>query len=107
MRAVGGTRPQVRRTIRWESVITALLGAVQGIVIGVLLGWAVSLALRDQGLSTFTPALGRARSSCWCWRSCSASWPPSSRPGGPPGSTCCGPSPSSEPVRPGRPGTAA
>jgi putative ABC transport system permease protein len=54
VRAVGGTRMQVRRTIRWESVITALLGAVQGIVIGVLLGWAVSLALRSQGLNTFS-----------------------------------------------------
>lgn len=58
MRAVGATRPQVRRTIRWESVITALLGAVQGIVIGVLLGWAVSLALRSQGLSSFSLPYG-------------------------------------------------
>ncbi len=54
MRAVGATRAQVRRTVRWESVITALLGAVQGIVIGIVLGWAVSLALRSQGLSTFS-----------------------------------------------------
>jgi putative ABC transport system permease protein len=54
VRAVGGTRQQVRRTIRWESVITALLGAVQGIAIGILLGWAVSLALREEGLSSFT-----------------------------------------------------
>jgi putative ABC transport system permease protein len=54
VRAVGGTRIQVRRTIRWESVITALLGAVQGIAIGILLGWAVSLALREQGLSSFS-----------------------------------------------------
>jgi putative ABC transport system permease protein len=54
VRAVGGTRQQVRRTIRWESVITALLGAVQGIVIGILLGWAVSLALRSEGLSRFS-----------------------------------------------------
>jgi putative ABC transport system permease protein len=54
VRAVGGTRTQVRRTIRWESVITALLGAVQGIAIGILLGWAVSLALRSEGLSRFS-----------------------------------------------------
>lgn len=58
IRAVGATRQQVRRTIRWESVITALLGAVQGIVIGVLLGWAVSLALRSQGLSSFSLPYG-------------------------------------------------
>ena len=30
------------RTVRWESVITALLGAVQGIIIGILLGYAVT-----------------------------------------------------------------
>ena len=38
MRAVGATRPPGSGTVRWESVITALLGAVQGIVIGILLG---------------------------------------------------------------------
>ena len=48
----------MRSTVRWESVITALLGAVQGIVIGVLLGWAVTLALRDQGLNTFSLPVG-------------------------------------------------
>ncbi len=38
LRAVGMTRRQVRRMIRWESIITALLGAVIGIVLGVVLG---------------------------------------------------------------------
>jgi putative ABC transport system permease protein len=38
LRAVGMTRRQVRRMIRWESVITALLGAVIGIVLGIVLG---------------------------------------------------------------------
>ena len=37
-------------------MITALLGAVQGIVIGILLGYAVSLALRDEGLRPLHPA---------------------------------------------------
>lgn len=54
LRAVGATRGQVRSMIRWESVITALLGAVQGIVVGCVLGWAVVLALRDQGFQEFT-----------------------------------------------------
>jgi putative ABC transport system permease protein len=31
-----------------------VLGAVQGIVIGIALGYAVILALRDEGLSSFT-----------------------------------------------------
>ena len=38
LRAVGMTRRQVRRMIRWESIITALLGAVIGIVLGIVLG---------------------------------------------------------------------
>jgi putative ABC transport system permease protein len=54
LRAVGATRGQVRAMIRWESVITALLGAVQGIVVGCLLGWATVLALKDQGFKEFT-----------------------------------------------------
>ena len=58
IRAVGGSRRQVRGTIRWESVITALLGAVQGIVIGILLGYAVIVALRDEGLESFSVPVG-------------------------------------------------
>jgi putative ABC transport system permease protein len=53
LRAVGAFRTQVRAAIRWESVITALLGTAQGIVIGVLLGYAVVMSLRDQGLKHF------------------------------------------------------
>jgi len=58
LRAVGATRRQIRSMVRWESVITALLGAVQGVVIGVALGWAVVLALRSQGFSAFSVPLG-------------------------------------------------
>jgi putative ABC transport system permease protein len=61
LRAVGAYRSQVRAAITWESVITALLGTVQGIVIGILLGYAVIYALRDEGLRDFTipvPAIG-------------------------------------------------
>ena len=47
------TRSQVRTTVRWESVITSLLGAVSGIVLGVGLGWVIVFALRDQGLTSF------------------------------------------------------
>ena len=38
LRAIGMTRLQVRRMIRHESVITALIGGVLGIVLGVVLG---------------------------------------------------------------------
>jgi putative ABC transport system permease protein len=54
VRAVGMTRAQVRSSVRWESVITAALGTVQGIVVGLLLGYAIVVALRSEGLNTFT-----------------------------------------------------
>jgi putative ABC transport system permease protein len=47
------TRAQLRSTIRWESVIIAIQGALLGLVIGVFFGWALVSALRDEGLSTF------------------------------------------------------
>lgn len=50
LRAVGMTRRQLRSSIRWESVIVALFGAVLGLVIGVFFGWAMVTALRDQGI---------------------------------------------------------
>jgi putative ABC transport system permease protein len=53
LRAVGMLRSQVRRMIRWEAVIIALFGAVMGIIIGVVFGWAVVTALADEGLGAF------------------------------------------------------
>ncbi|MFV0309961.1 MAG: ABC transporter permease [Desertimonas sp.] len=47
MRAVGMTRRQTRRTVRWEAVIVSTFGAVVGIVVGTLLGVAMSLAVPD------------------------------------------------------------
>ncbi len=38
LRAIGMTRQQVRRMIRHESVITALIGGTLGIILGVILG---------------------------------------------------------------------
>ena len=58
LRAVGMTRKQVRTTVRWESVITSLLGAVTGIILGIGLGWVIVFALRDQGLSSFQIPVG-------------------------------------------------
>jgi putative ABC transport system permease protein len=54
LRAVGMTRSQVRTTVRWESIITSLLGAAMGITLGIGLGWVIVFALRDQGLTTFS-----------------------------------------------------
>lgn len=58
LRAVGMTRSQVRTTVRWESVITSLLGAVVGILLGLGLGWVIVFALRDQGLTSFQIPVG-------------------------------------------------
>ena len=46
LRAVGMSRRQLRRMIRHESVVTALLGAVLGIPLGVLLALMVGEAIR-------------------------------------------------------------
>jgi putative ABC transport system permease protein len=45
LRAVGMTRRQVRRMIRHESIVTALLGATFGIPLGVALALMVGVAL--------------------------------------------------------------
>jgi putative ABC transport system permease protein len=51
LRAVGMGRRQVRRMIRSEAVIIAILGAAMGIVIGVLFGWAMQQALASLGIN--------------------------------------------------------
>ncbi len=45
MRAVGMTKRQTRRTVRWEAVIVSTFGAIVGIVVGTLIGIALSLAV--------------------------------------------------------------
>ena len=52
LRAVGGTRRQVRTVVRRESVLMSLLGAVTGIALGTLSGVALSRALVDEGITT-------------------------------------------------------
>jgi putative ABC transport system permease protein len=49
MRAIGTSRRQVRQMIRYESVITALIGGVLGIVVGVIGAIATSIALSGEG----------------------------------------------------------
>ena len=52
LRAVGGTRRQVRTVVRRESVLMSLLGAVTGIALGTVSGIALSRALVDEGITT-------------------------------------------------------
>jgi putative ABC transport system permease protein len=56
LRAVGMTRRQMRRMVRHESVITALLGALSGIAVGLGLAAIVVGAFGDAGLAWTVPA---------------------------------------------------
>ena len=53
LRAVGMTRRQLRRMVRWESVIISVQGTLLGLLIGVFLGWAMVKALADKGIEVF------------------------------------------------------
>jgi putative ABC transport system permease protein len=57
LRAIGATRTQVRRVVRYESVITALIGGLLGIGIGLLFGYLMTAALADLGLSFSIPVV--------------------------------------------------
>ena len=50
LRAVGMARRQLKRMIRWESVIITILGAVLGLVVGAFFGWAAVSAMGDIGV---------------------------------------------------------
>jgi putative ABC transport system permease protein len=56
LRAVGATAAQVRRMVRYESVITALIGGVLGTVVGVLFAWLTTFAIKDLGVGFSLPA---------------------------------------------------
>jgi putative ABC transport system permease protein len=56
LRAVGMSRRQVRRLIRYESVITALIGAVLGLVLGMIFAALMSVPLQDEGFGLSYPA---------------------------------------------------
>ena len=55
LRAIGATADQVRRLVRYESVITALIGGLLGTAVGLLFGWLTTLALADLGLGFAVP----------------------------------------------------
>jgi putative ABC transport system permease protein len=59
LRAVGMSRKQVRSTVRWESVLIALLGTTMGTAIGLGFGWAIMKASSDQGINKLTIPVGQ------------------------------------------------
>ena len=55
LRAVGMSRRDVRRMVRYESVITAAFGAVLGLVLGIFFAFVVAKALEDEGIRFSLP----------------------------------------------------
>jgi putative ABC transport system permease protein len=55
LRAVGMSRRQVRRMVRHESIITALMGAGLGVLLGLGLAAIVTSAFSDEGLTFAVP----------------------------------------------------
>jgi putative ABC transport system permease protein len=54
LRAVGMHRRQLRRAVRWESLLIAALGAVLGAVLAIGGAWGLVRALGDQGVAQLT-----------------------------------------------------
>ena len=52
LRAVGTTRGQLRSMVRLEALVISLFGAIEGLVLGLLFGWAMVAALNSQGVTT-------------------------------------------------------
>jgi putative ABC transport system permease protein len=51
LRAVGASRRQVRRMIRWEAVLVAFTGALVGVLVGLLAGVALRQSLSGDGIA--------------------------------------------------------
>ena len=57
LRAIGTTRSQISGTVVIESVITAVIGGILGVGLGLLTGWVVVKALEGEGLHYSVPWL--------------------------------------------------
>ena len=51
LRAVGTTRGQLRSMVRAEALIISAFGAVEGLILGVLFGWAIVASMRTLGVT--------------------------------------------------------
>ena len=58
LRAIGASKSQIRRMVRYESLITAMIGALIGAVIGLGIAIAAVEALKDEGLVLGVPIVG-------------------------------------------------
>jgi putative ABC transport system permease protein len=57
LRAVGATASQVKRVVRYESVITATIGGLLGIAVGLGFAWLITQALSDLGFGFSVPVV--------------------------------------------------
>jgi putative ABC transport system permease protein len=55
LRAIGMTRRQVRTMIRYEAVITSLIGAILGMVLGLVFAGLIAQPLKDEGFTLSYP----------------------------------------------------
>ena len=55
LRAVGATTLQVRRVVRYESVITAVIGGLLGTGVGIAFAWLTTQALSEWDLGFTVP----------------------------------------------------
>ena len=55
LRAIGTSRRQMRRIVRYEGVITSVIGGVMGTVVGIVFAYAVTTRFADQGFSFSVP----------------------------------------------------
>jgi putative ABC transport system permease protein len=51
LRAVGATRGQLRSMVRAEALVISAFGALEGLVLGALFGWAIVAAMRSSGVT--------------------------------------------------------
>ena len=55
LRAIGASRRQIRRSVRYESVITSVIGGALGIVVGVVFAFIVTTRFGGQGIEFSIP----------------------------------------------------
>ena len=58
LRAIGASRSQIRRMVRYESLITAMIGAIIGAAIGLAVAIAGVEALKGEGFVLGIPVVG-------------------------------------------------
>jgi putative ABC transport system permease protein len=57
LRAIGASRSQIRRSVRYESVITSVIGGVLGIVVGVAFAYVVTTRFGGMGIEFSVPVV--------------------------------------------------